>query len=126
MTTTNIFSMAALSDAEMFSAFCNQEYEFGSDITNHDYYFHAFGVPMDEEPFHELMDQLGERALASDNPLDLLTRYETYLDRRSIRINSMIESATRHRAMSREIVMLVNRKQRVRVPAATAVTPPVA
>jgi hypothetical protein len=119
----SVFSMAAPSDAEVFNAFCKQEYEFGSDVTNSDYYFHPFGVPMEEEPFHDLMEHLGEQALASDNPLDLLARYETYLDRCSIRINSLIEAATRYRAMSCEIVMLVNRKQRVRVPAATAATP---
>ena len=124
--TANVFSMAALSEAETFNAFCNQEYEFGSEATNHDYYFHPFGVPMDEEPFHDLMAHIGEQALASDTPLDLLERYEAYLDRCSIRINELIEVATRYRAMSREIVMLVNRKQRVRVPAVTTATSPVA
>jgi hypothetical protein len=118
--TANIFSMATLSEAEMFNAFCSHEYEFGSELTNHDYYFHAAGVPLEEVPVHELMAHIGERALASDNPLDLLERYEAYLDRCSIRINELIEAATRYRAMSREIVMLVNRRQRVRVPAATA------
>lgn len=122
--TSNIYSMAALSEAEIFNAFCNQEYESGSDVNNYDYYFHPFGIPMDEEPFYDLMMHIGDQALASDNPLDLLERYEAYLDRCSIRISELIEVATRYRAMSREIVMMVNRKQRVRVPATTTATLP--
>jgi hypothetical protein len=124
--TVNVFSMAAFSEAEMFNAFCEHEYQYGSEIINREYYFHAFGILEDEDPFHELMAYIGERALASDNPSGLLARYEGYLDRCSIRIQDLIDVAARHRAMSREIVMLVNRKQRVRVPAGTAATSSVA
>lgn len=114
---SQLFSMAGLSEAEIFTSFCSQEHAYGSGCTNLDCYFVPAGVPMEEEAFYDMMDRLGEQALASEAPIAQLQRFQVYLARCADQIGDVIEAATQHRAMSREIVMLVNRKQRVRVPA---------
>jgi hypothetical protein len=114
--TANVTTVTALSEAEIFRAFCELEREELGE-TNREFMFFAHGVPLNNEAIHNLMTELGEEAMESASPFELLRQYKSHLERCARQLEEVIEQATHHRAMAREIVMLVNRKHRIRVAA---------
>lgn len=92
------------------------EHEDSADI-NREYLFFARGVPVEHNAVHAMMYALADEALESDEPIELLRRNKSSLERCTRQLEGVIDHATKHQEMAEAIVVLVNRKHRIRVPA---------